>query len=239
MNEKMKNVPNILSFARIILTPIVIALFLIPSGVCKFVSFALYFIASCTDFLDGYIARKYNAVSDMGKLLDASADKFLQTSALILVLTSEYNVVSMWISVVLMLVFLLRDSWMSTIRQLSASKGVVVSADIWGKIKSILMDVALGVLFLYCGLCSILKEGQNTKLFADLTVEYIGCFGIVLLAIAGIFCILSCINYTKNAWGVVVKGQEKDSVITDAQISIENYIESENTDGKGIDNSQK
>ena len=56
MNEKMKNVPNILSFARIILTPIVIALFLIPSGVCKFVSFALYFIASCTDFLDGYIA---------------------------------------------------------------------------------------------------------------------------------------------------------------------------------------
>ena len=216
MNEKMKNVPNILSFARIILTPIVIALFLIPSGVCKFVSFALYFIASCTDFLDGYIARKYNAVSDMGKLLDASADKFLQTSALILVLTSEYNVVSMWISVVLMLVFLLRDSWMSTIRQLSASKGVVISADIWGKIKSILMDVALGVLFLY-----------------------IGCFGIVLLAIAGIFCILSCINYTKNAWGVVVKGQEKDSVITDAQISIENYIESENTDGKGIDNSQK
>lgn len=238
MEEKMKNVPNILSFIRIVLTPVVIALFLVPSGVCKLISFVIYLVASCTDFLDGYIARKYNCVSDMGKLLDASADKFLQTSALILVLTSEYNVVSMWISVVLMLVFLLRDSWMSTIRQLSASKGVVIPADIWGKIKSILMDVSLGILFLYCGLCAVLKNGQNTKLFADLTIEYVGCFGVALLAIAGIFSIFSCVNYTKNAWKVVIGGSDKDTNITDAQITIEKYMDSEKVQEKGEDNSQ-
>ena len=206
MKNINKNLPNILSLIRICLTPVVVALFLLPYSACKFLAFGVYVIASCTDFLDGYIARKYNLVSDIGKLLDSSADKFLQTSALILVLINEYNVVSTWISIVLILVFLLRDAWMNTVRQLCASKGEVIAADMWGKVKSIIMDIALGVMFLYSALCAVCIHGKQTLLFADLTLEYIGCFGLVLLVISSMFSIFSAVNYTKNAWGCIVKG---------------------------------
>ena len=200
-----KNLPNIITVTRICLTPIIIALFLIPSsGILKFIAFGVYVIASCTDFIDGHLARKYNLVSDIGKLLDAAADKFLQTSVLILVLTSSYNVVNEWINVLLILVILLRDSWMSTIRQLCASKGIIIAADIWGKIKSILMDLSMGILFFYIALAEFLPNGTQTILFADLKLLYIGCVGIVLLAISAIFSVMSGINYTKSAWGTII-----------------------------------
>lgn len=210
-----KNIPNMLSTLRICLTPVVIALFLIENPICKIISFVVYAFASCTDFIDGYLARKYNLVSDIGKLLDASADKCLQSSALILVLMNQYNVISLWASVVLALIFILRDCWISTVRQLCASKNVIIAADIWGKIKSILMDVSLGILFLFSSLCALLKNGADTKLFADLTLKYVGCFGIVLLTIAAVFCILSAFNYTKNAWGDIVGSKDNSKAQTE------------------------
>lgn len=233
MKKINKNIPNILSLSRIVLTPIVIALFLIPNGICKLLAFVVYLLASSTDWLDGYLARKYNLISDMGKLLDAAADKFLQTSALILVLLSEYNVIGLWISIIIMLVFLLRDSWMSTIRQLSASKGLIISADVWGKIKSILMDISLGALFLYSALCGMLKNGQNTLLFSDVTLEYLGCFGIVVLSIAGVFSILSCVNYTRRAWANLVGTKEvENSNEVQLEIELDKNIEEENNSQK-------
>ncbi len=207
-----KNLPNIITIIRIFLTPIVIALFLIPSnGILKFIAFGVYVIASSTDFVDGYIARKYNLVSDIGKLLDAAADKFLQTSVLILVLTSSYNVVSEWINLVLILVILLRDSWMSTIRQLCASRGTIIAADIWGKIKSILMDLSMGILFFYIALAEFLPNGRQTLLFADVKLSYIGCVGLVLLAISAVFSVMSGVNYTKSAWGTIIGKTKTDS----------------------------
>ena len=207
-----KNLPNIITIIRIFLTPIVIALFLIPSnGILKFIAFGVYVIASSTDFIDGYIARKYNLVSDIGKLLDAAADKFLQTTVLILALTTSYNVVSEWINLVLILVILLRDSWMSTIRQLCASRGTIIAADIWGKIKSILMDLSMGILFFYIALAEFLPNGTQTLLFADVKLGYIGCVGLVLLAISAVFSVMSCINYTKSAWGTIIGKVGTDS----------------------------
>ncbi len=199
-----KNLPNIITIIRICLTPVVIALFLIPSsGVLKFVSFSVYVIASCTDFIDGYLARKYNLVSDTGKLLDTAADKFLQTSVLILVLTNHYTMFCEWINILLVLIILLRDAWINTVRQLCASKGIIVAADIWGKIKSIIMDIAMGILFFYIALAEILPHGVNTVLFADLKLLYIGCVGFVLFAISAIFSIASGINYTVVTWDII------------------------------------
>ncbi len=206
-----KNIPNIITVVRMILTPVVIALFLIPNGICKFLAFVIYAIASCTDFVDGYLARKYNLVSDIGKLLDSSADKFLQTSALILVLINSYNVVSEWISITLLLVILLRDCFMNALRQLCATKGAIVQADVWGKIKSILMDIAMGALFLYVALASVLKNGANTILFADLKLSYLCYFGVVLLAISAVFSVYSCINYTLNSWQYIVDNKKEST----------------------------
>ena len=80
------NLPNKLSLSRLIITPIMMFFYLasfIPFG--KAIAIGLFIIGAITDFLDGYIARKYNLVTDMGKFLDPIADKLLVTSALILV----------------------------------------------------------------------------------------------------------------------------------------------------------
>lgn len=210
MKTVNKNLPNIITITRMFLTPLVITLFLIPSsGILKFIAFGIYVIASCTDFIDGYIARKYNLVSDFGKLFDAAADKFLQTSVLILVLVGGYNVVSEWINVLLIVVLLLRDAWMNTIRQLCASKGTIIGADVWGKIKSILMDISMGILFFYIALSEVLPNGRETLLFADVKANYIGCVGLVLLMISAVFSIVSAVNYTKSAWGTIIGKGEK------------------------------
>lgn len=204
MKTVNKNLPNILTLSRIVITPVIILLFLlpIPHGIGILCSLAVYIIASCTDFIDGHIARKYNLVSDTGKLLDAAADKFLQTSALVLVLFSADIQCAVWIKVVILLVFLLRDSWISALRQLAASKGVIIPADIWGKVKSILMDVSIGVLFFYAGMVNLLPNGASTK-FLGLTFGFVCVFGLTLLSISALFCLISGINYTVNGWQVI------------------------------------
>ena len=75
------NVPNILTMIRMACTPAVIVLFLlnIPNGVGVFVALGIYILACFTDFLDGYIARKYNLITDFGKFMDQIADKAITT----------------------------------------------------------------------------------------------------------------------------------------------------------------
>ena len=83
-----KNVPNIITLSRVILTPLMVIFFLLPlkNGIGLFIAAGIYIVGSFTDALDGHIARKYNLVSNLGKMLDSIADKFLQTTALVLVL---------------------------------------------------------------------------------------------------------------------------------------------------------
>ena len=97
------NVPNILTMVRIFCTPIVVALFLIniPNGIGVFVALGVYILACITDFLDGYIARKYNLITDFGKFMDQIADKALTTSAMILVLLATSSVTASWLAVLM------------------------------------------------------------------------------------------------------------------------------------------
>ncbi|MBO4570096.1 MAG: CDP-alcohol phosphatidyltransferase family protein, partial [Clostridia bacterium] len=103
------NLPNKLTISRIICTPLLILFYMlpIPYGIGKFLALAIYIIACVTDFLDGKIARKYNLITDFGKFSDQIADKFVTTSALILVLFS--NVTYWWLEVLIVLVVVLRD----------------------------------------------------------------------------------------------------------------------------------
>ena len=116
----------------------------------------------------------------------------------------------------LVLVILLRDTWINTIRQLSASKGIIIAADIWGKIKSIIMDVSMGILFFYIALVEILPQGMETILFANLKLLYIGCVGFVLFAISAVFSVMSGINYTVSAWSVI-SGKENNKAENNKQ----------------------
>jgi len=193
-----KNVPNILTIVRIVLTPIIIALFLapIPNGIGIFVALGLYVLGCLTDFLDGYIARKYNLISDFGKFMDQIADKFITTTAMILVLFTGL-IKPIWLATAMLLIVVLRDILVSGIRMFAASKGIVIAADIFGKIKSFFLDIGSMILMFYIGLYSLLG-GELSKLGA-MPIAYVNYFGLALMIIGSVLALVSCINYSINA----------------------------------------
>lgn len=187
-----KNVPNIITLSRVFLTPIMIVFFMVPmsSGVGKFIAFGIYVLGSLTDSLDGYIARRYNLVSNIGKMLDSIADKFIQTSAIILVLAMS-DVLPLWASVTVLLIIILRDIYINAIRQICLTNGVVVAADYLGKLKSIFIDIATAVLMFYVAL----SEVTTARI-----VTYIMICGVSILVVGVGLSIISCINYSVTSW---------------------------------------
>ena len=205
------NVPNILTMIRLACTPLVVLMFLleIPNGVGIFVALGIYILACITDFLDGYIARKYNMVTDFGKFMDQIADKAITTSAMILVLLATSNVTVVWLAVVIVLTVVLRDTIISGIRMVAANKKIVIAADIFGKIKSFFLDVASMILMLYVGLTLCLSGAENAKIGA-MPIEYIRCFGLAMMVVGAALAIISCVNYSIKA--VQALKQQKEDV---------------------------
>ncbi len=202
-----KNVPNILTMIRIAFTPLIILMFLLPfsNGVGVFVALGLYVLGCFTDFLDGKIARKYNLISDFGKFMDQIADKFITTTAMILVLFSglifpAHN----WINILMVLVVVLRDILVSGIRMFAASKGVVIAADIFGKIKSFFLDVGSMILMLVIGLAKTLAPIKaNLEL-----IQIFAYIGIGVLAVGVVLCLLSCVNYSIKGFNAIKNANE-------------------------------
>lgn len=200
MKFKM-NVPNTLTMVRIFCTPLLILMFLlpIPQGIGVFVALGIYVLACITDFLDGYIARKYNLITDFGKFMDQIADKFLTTTAMFLVLFGRAAVTCNWLAVVMFLIVILRDILISGIRMVAANKNVVIAADIFGKVKSLFLDLASMVLILFVGL----REVVSCE-----ALKYVQIFGLSLMIIGVVLTIVSCVNYTISA----IKQLTKDNV---------------------------
>lgn len=194
------NIPNILTMIRMGLTPAVVVLFLvnIPNGIGVFIALGLYILACVTDFLDGYIARKYNQITDFGKFMDQIADKAITTSAMILVLLATRNVTVTWLAVTIVLIVVLRDTVISGIRMVAANKNIVIAADIFGKVKSFFLDVASMILMLYVGLTACLSGGENAKI-GSMPIEYIRCFGLALMIIGASLAVVSLVNYCIKA----------------------------------------
>ena len=185
-----KNIPNILTMSRIIFTPLVVLFFLlpIPNGIGIYISLGIYVLGCFTDLLDGKIARKYNLISDFGKFMDQIADKFITTTAMILVLFS--GVTYVWLEILMLLVVVLRDILIGGIRMVAANKNVVISADIFGKVKSFFLDISNMILMLFVTLRITID---------NVFVDIIGYTGLALMIIGVLLAIVSCINYSKNA----------------------------------------
>ncbi len=103
----------------------------------------IFLIASLTDFLDGYLARKYNLVTDIGKVMDAIADKILVNGVLILLATEGY------ISAIIPVVIVSRDIVVDSIKMVAGQKSGAVGASMAGKIKTACMLVGITLLFFY------------------------------------------------------------------------------------------
>ena len=138
------NLPNRLTLLRVILIPIFVFAFLFDPSVTQsgkdWICFVIYVVAGLTDWLDGYIARKNDLVTDFGKLMDPLADKLLNAAALIC-----FTAIGI-LNPVVTIVIISREFLVTGIRMIAAAKGKVIAADIWGKLKTISQDITIGVI---------------------------------------------------------------------------------------------
>ena len=140
------NVPNALTITRIVLTPVVLAAYMLNFPAHFLVATILYFIAGMTDFFDGKIARSKNLITNFGKFADPLADKMLTTAVYLALISNGYC--NIWI----LFIILFREFGISSIRLVAAAQGVVIPANMWGKVKTFSMMVFTGFIFLLLSL---------------------------------------------------------------------------------------
>ena len=155
------NLPNKITMSRIFLSIFIIVLLLFPIDAMGIVmpkifvnetivvdikyiiAGVLFIVASLTDFLDGYIARKYNLITDFGKMIDAIADKILVNPILIILAASGF------ISPIIPVIIIARDSVVNSIKMIAGSKGQVVAAIKMGKLKTASLMVGITLTLFY------------------------------------------------------------------------------------------
>lgn len=186
------NLPNKITLTRILLIPVFAVVFFveaIPQN--YFISCLIFILAACTDFLDGYIARKYGLVTNLGKFLDPIADKVLVSTALILLLTRPQALQVLWQGDWLMIyagvcvaVILARELIVSGFRMVAASTGLVLAADMIGKVKTTFQDISIAALLAGAGFFGL---AGAERVFNGI--------GIVALGIAAVLTVWSGISY--------------------------------------------
>lgn len=175
------NLPNKLTILRLIMIPIFVAVYYLNVIPYNYVISAVIFaLAAFTDFLDGYIARKYNLVTNLGKFLDPIADKVLVSTALIVMLVapSGGEIILPAYAGIAVAIILARELIVSGFRIVAASKGMVLAADKAGKIKTFVQDVAVVVLLVGADVMAGLYSAMNIA-------------GLVILGVATLLTIIS------------------------------------------------
>lgn len=140
---KLLNVPNILTLARIAAVPVVVSLLLFESKENCFWAAAVFSLAAITDWLDGYLARKWQIVTVLGKFLDPLADKLIVMAALIMLI--PFDRVPAWA----VFVILAREMLVTGLRSIAAAEGIIIAASDLGKYKTIFQMVAIVGLLLH------------------------------------------------------------------------------------------
>lgn len=198
------NLPNKITLARIAIIPVFVLFFFLDFEYHFFFATIFFALAAFTDFLDGYIARKNNMVTDLGKFLDPIADKVLVLTALVLMLT-DYSGVSGYMNNILpspisrgyshsfsilpavfggigISIIIAREMIVASFRMVAASKNVVIAADKLGKIKTVSQDIAILLL--------LFSQSFDGDFF-----DFIYITGFWVFVFSVIMTILSGINY--------------------------------------------
>ena len=135
------NLPNKLTCLRMVLIPVFLLFFYAPFTAGRYLSLVVFIIASLTDTADGYIARKYDLVTDFGKFMDPLADKLLVCTALICLVDTQE--LAAWVVIII----IAKEFIISGFRLVAADNGIVIAASWWGKIKTI-VQMALIIIML-------------------------------------------------------------------------------------------
>ena len=157
------NTPNKLTIARMIITPFFLAVLMWESLPHRFlIATLIYSAAAITDAVDGKLARKNNQITNFGKLLDPIADKILTTSALLAFMVM--GLCNIWI----VMIVLAREFAIASIRMIAASNGVVIPANMWGKVKTTSQMTFTIIIMLLCEAQYIVTDLLGLHFFTDL-----------------------------------------------------------------------
>jgi CDP-diacylglycerol---glycerol-3-phosphate 3-phosphatidyltransferase len=157
---RILNIANKVTIGRIFLTVIFVFLASVNSELCRWLAWGAGFLAAVSDVLDGYLARKYELVTDFGKLMDPLADKIFVSAAFMVLV--ENNIVPGWIVIVI----ISREFAVTGLRQIAAQKGVVIAAALGGKIKTLSQ-------FLYLGLGGVIWGLYGTRGLSAIESPYV------------------------------------------------------------------
>ena len=199
VKKPVMNLPNRLTLSRVIMIPVFVLFFYLPFKGHFFVAWAVFGVASFTDFLDGMIARKQNLVTNFGKFMDPIADKVLVLTAFIVFLTKPEEIFTKnlgdWATIAAgcgVSLIAAREIIVSGFRLVAADSGFVIAADIFGKYKTVAQDFA--IVFL---LVSLSFYEVTTVSFLTLWMNYIG---LAFFALSVVLTVVSGANYLiKNA----------------------------------------
>lgn len=227
------NTPNKITLSRLLLIPLIVFFYLatfIPYA--RLVATILFMIACFTDFVDGYLARKNNQVTDLGKFFDSIADKVLIATGFILTCAVPINngnsaIYPNWLGVICVIIILAREFIVSALRQIAASKGIVLAADKGGKIKAVFQFVIVSIYMAYSfvltDLISDATLNLNGRVFAILNFVFM-----ILLVATTLITIYSGVNYLiRNR--KVFKTDKKENFVNNA-VDPSNEEERENFD---------
>jgi len=198
------NIPNILTVARIVL--IFICLILAANAIqvpgqtltpvnsfLRWLALGLAILAGATDLLDGHLARRWNQVSDLGALLDPLADKIFVTATMLILV--EFALMPGWIAAVV----ISREFMVTGLRMGALRHGVVISADGWGKAKTVFQMGLIGVGGVIWAYGIELREVWGGK-------PYWLWFGLLVLMV--VFTLVSSIGYVKRYCKILKKAEE-------------------------------
>lgn len=141
--RRIFNLPNTISMLRIGVIPVLFCLLLSPGPLMSLVIAVLFIIAALTDLLDGYIARRYQIVTTMGKFLDPIADKLIVNTAMIMMI--PIGRIPAWIVAIIVI----RDFAVDGIRTIASSEGIVIQASPLGKRKTLCQIFAVSALMIH------------------------------------------------------------------------------------------
>ncbi len=182
------NLPNKITLFRIIVIPFIVFFYLatfVPWG--KLIAAGLFLLGVLSDYVDGKLARKNNQITLLGTFLDSIADKMLVVAAFALVVV-DGTIGSPW-GVISLIIVVSRELLVSALRQLGAGKNVIISADMWGKVKATVQFVALTLFMVF----SFFKDNPSFLGGVGNTVFSIVCYASLFVTVLS--TILSGVHY--------------------------------------------
>lgn len=202
MRASRLNLPNIITVARIASCPVIFWLALSPGVGARFAAFVLFLVAALSDVWDGYLARRYDLITDMGKLLDPIADKLLLVVTLVpfyvishrggaLDLVPWWGPLPMWVLVVIFG----RELFITAFRSYAARRGVVIAAGVSGKRKALFQMLFIGGLLLWYPLVDVATRRGWDGWTWSAVAGFVQLFVAVTLAVAIVLTIYSMIDY--------------------------------------------